>query len=174
MNWFNKIFSAAFVTLILVGCNTIFQTAHYQQQIQEKLNLNKQEAFNKIAFLTFSVSLEDSIKDIYEFKLKEAFFADGQLKKNAFNQRMAIEPYYFYFEVSDENKKSPGLIRIPNPLETAYEYVEETGSLNKKVVKKATGEVSLRFQYGSGSKYLSIYKPQLNSLKLKRIYHAML
>ena len=151
----------------------------FQQQLKnvpsEKLELNKRNnTLNKIAFLTFSITLKDSTKDLYEIRLINTIFAEGALKKADFAEKTVIEPNYLYYQILGENgaKKGDHYERIENPLSQVYEYPSGNGTLAKKTITKSFGELVIRFQYDQTTKSILIFKPDPLSLVLKPIYHA--
>ena len=140
-------------------------------------NLNvagKENAENKILFLTFNITLVDSVSDTHVVSLVYAAFAPGRLHQNAFRSDTSLDPYYLYCEIAGDDKKRTTLLKVQNPLFTVLEYSPEPGILNKKLFVKKSGEISLRFQYTKASKYLTIYKPDSGLRTLKKIYHAQI
>ena len=168
-----SLFPVLFV-LMFGNCSAPLKVQHSSEGLNDKLEINKNgTALNKIVFLTFEVTLVDSINDLYNFKLKNTLFAPGLLKQNKLDDQMAIEPYYFYYQVSGENQKLKTYQKVQNPLQTVYEYAGENG-LNKKLIQKRSGEMIVRFNYNKDSKYISFFKPDNNTKTFKTIYHALL
>lgn len=141
--------------------------------ISDQLNLNG-NVTNKIVFLTFSVRQPDSTKERYAFQLINKVFADGELKKNLFSQQPVIEPYAYYYAVSNDTNEKDQLIKIADPLLMSFEYTEEDGVFRKIQVKKDSGQITIRFQWTPDVKYISVYKPHPRSLTLEKIYNATL
>jgi len=141
--------------------------------ISDQLNLSG-NATNKILFLTFSVRQPDSTKEKYVFQLINKVFADGELKKNYFSQQPVIEPYAYYYAVSNDANDKEQLIKIADPLLMSLEYTEEDGVFRKIQVKKDSGQMTIRFQWSRYAKYISVYKPHPYSLTLEKIYNATL
>ncbi len=142
----------------------------------EKIDLKASEtAGDKIVFLTFRITITDSLNDQYDIKLINKIIADGSLKKNAFSKETVIEPNYLYYQVTggDTKGNDKHFERVENPLARTFEYTSEDGKLAKKTIKTSTGELAIRFQYDQNSKSISIFKPDQQSAKLKPIYHAI-
>lgn len=143
--------------------------------ISDQLNLNMNgNATNKIVFLTFSVRQPDSTRERFAFQLIDKVFADGELKKNLFSQQPVIEPYAYYYAVSNDANEKNQLIKIADPLLMSLEYTEEDGVFRKIQVKKDSGQITIRFQWNRDAKYISVYKPHPHSLTLEKIYNAVL
>jgi len=140
----------------------------------DKLHLVLDEN-KRITFLMFEVFLKDSINDLYSFLLKNKIFAEGTLKGNDFQTVTAIENNYFYFELSNKEGEKSNLIKVDDPLNKIYEHPGEgMHDLGKVILRKNSSEFDIRFQWEAKWKYLSIYKPLGNPLKLKKIYYAKL
>ena len=129
-------------------------------------------AETKIVYLTLHVTLIDSINDTYSFSTLNTQFAEGILKKGNTAQDTDPDPFYFYCEITDGNKKRQDLIKVQNPLRKVYEYSPETGILDKRIFTSKSGEFTVRFQLTANSKFFSIYRPDPASHKLKQIYYA--
>ena len=140
----------------------------------EKLKLNIPEnATDKIVFLTFKISLEDSTTDKHLVTLINSTLAEGKLKIKSFKEPVEIEKNYLYFELSADENGVKNYERVENPLRMVYEYPGEVnGQLAKALIKNKTGDFVIRFQYDSSMKYLLIYKPGIDSLILKPIYRG--
>ena len=142
---------------------------------EEKLALpTAQPGNNKIIFLTLGMTLSDSVLDTYQFTLQNSIIADGKIPRSVFQAGIPLETYQLYCELSDENKKRIELIAVKNPLLEVLEYSAEEGKLEKRIFRKTTGQIYLRFQLSQNIKYLTIYKPQMDLQTLKRIYHAQI
>ncbi|MEO6328061.1 MAG: hypothetical protein ABIO55_03980 [Ginsengibacter sp.] len=159
-----------------MSCSTQHKSQNqFKEQPAEKLNVsNRENAENKIVFLTLQMTLADSLKDTYSFSLTNIIFAEGALGKNLFNNDIPVEPHYLYCEITDERKKRVEVIKVQNPLMKVFEYSADKQTLEKKLFTSNTGELFLRFQFTKISKYLTIYKPQPGSLTLKKIYYAQI
>lgn len=143
--------------------------------VQDKLEITKYgDAGNKIVFLTFKVIQPDTSKEVYDFKLINKIITDGELKKNLFMQEPTIEPFSYYYSVSDNIKQKKELIKIPDPLTMSLEYAGDDGAFHKIRIKKDSGQLTVRFQLSANSKYISIYKPNPDLITLKEIYNASL
>ena len=163
-----------FYVFLNVNCHTTSKIQRSSEEYKERLEINKAgSALNKIVFLTFEVSSADSAKDIYDFKLKNTFFASGALKQATLDIQIPVEPYYFYYRISDENQKTVNYQKVQNPLQTVYEFPGENG-LSKKLIEKKSGELVVRFNYTKDSKYISFLKLDPYTKTLKTIYHALL
>lgn len=172
----NTRFFKTTMIVLLIGCSSQHKSQSQLKDIQmENLNISKGEsAGNKILFITFRMTLTDSVKDTYKFTVINTVFAEGILNKNSFNSDIAAEPYNLYCEISDENKKRLDLLKVQNPLLKVFEYSPDKKTLEKKLFTSNTGELYLRFQFTKNSKYLTIYKPQPNLQILKKIYYAQI
>ena len=160
--------------LIVMSCRTS-KTSKNKKEIPEQLNINQSgKAIDKIVFLTFSVTLQDSIKDVYTIALTNSIIANGVLKKNAVNKETVIEPNYLYVDITDKDQKRTELIKVRDPLMVEYEYPGEDNSLGKRIIRKQTGLLNFRFQFQASSTYISIYKHAPPPVNLKKIYHATL
>lgn len=159
---------------ILLGCSSQNKTVNQSNDTKpDRLHINNREnAENKILFLTLRITLTDSIMDTYKFTLLNAVFAEGTLNKSSFHSEVAIEPFHLYCEITDNSKKRIDLIKVQNPLLKVFEYSPDKETLEKKLFKSTSGEIYLRFQLSNNSKYLTIYKPHPDLRTLKKIYHA--
>lgn len=136
------------------------------------LQLEEGKDINKIIFLTFSISVKDSVKDEYDLHKKDVKYADGILKKAGADLNNA-EPQYLYCELLNGEKERLDIVRVENPLLRVFEYSEEgSNQLQKKAFTAKTGEFVVRFNLNKQTKYLSVYK--LSANQLKKIYHAQL
>ena len=164
------------IILLLTSCSSQHKTQGQFKDVQpEKLNVsNKENAENKIVFLTFQMTLTDSVKDTYTFTVTNTIFAEGILNKKSFNSDIPIEPYYLYCEITDDSKKRVDMIKVQNPLTKVFEYSPDKVALEKKLFTSNTGELYIRFQFNKNSKYLTIYKPQSDLQTLKKIYYAQI
>jgi len=161
---------------LLMGCSSQHKSQSQLRDLpMEKLNVTKGEnTGNKILFITFRMTLTDSIKDTYKFTVVNTIFGEGILNKNSFNSDIPAEPFNLYCEISDENKKRVDLVKVQNPLLKVFEYSPDKKTLEKKLFTSNTGELYLRFQLNKNSKYLTIYKPQPDLRTLKKIYYAQI
>ena len=130
------------------------------------------DSADKIIFLTFKISLEDSLTDRYSFTLISSTLADGSIKKPIFTKPFEVEKNYLYFELSADQKGMKRYEKVENPLQKEVEYPEENGQFGKVLMRKKTGTFTIRFQYTPSLKYLLIDKPGIDSLILKPIYRA--
>lgn len=98
-----------------------------------------------------------------------------RIEKPAFAEETLIEPGYLYYQILSENStgNNKHYERVQNPLAAVYEGPAENGAMAKTTVTKVSGEILIRFQYGEATKSIVIYKPELPSLNLKPIYHAV-
>ncbi|MEP7109670.1 MAG: hypothetical protein ABI760_16870 [Ferruginibacter sp.] len=162
--------------LLLTGCSSLHKSQSQLKEVQAvKLNVsNGENAENKIIFLTFQMTLADSIKDTYTFTVTNTIFAEGILNKNSFISDMPVEPYNLYCEITDDTKKRVDMIKVQNPLLKVFEYSPDKTILEKRLFISNTGELFLRFQLTKNSKYLTIFKPQPDLQTLKKIYYAQI
>ncbi len=164
-----------FFLLLFFSCTTIRKSSSSIFAAPKTLAINKfGEGDNKIAFLTLEVTLKDTAKDIYDFKLVKTVFANGTLSNNSVDEPIVFEPGYFYCAISADDKTTSDYIKVKNPLKMAYEYADEGGQLKQAVILKNKAEVFIRFQYNKNLKYISIYNLPNNSLLLKKIFYATL
>ncbi len=160
--------------LLLISCSVNRKNvSQVDMPRPDKLNVGNEASETKILFLTLNMMQLDSASDTYRFSLVNSVFADGQLLKKSLKEP-SIEPFYLYCEITDDQKKRTDFIKVKNPLLKVVEYSPEIGKLDKKLLVSKTGEIYLRFQFGKRSKYLTIYKPQPDLRKLKKIYHAQI
>jgi hypothetical protein len=129
---------------------------------------------NKIIFLNFLVQLEDSINDKYSFTLTGSRVASGAMKNYATKSETVIEPNYLYVDLSNDKKQSTGYLKVPDPLCTVYEYPSSGGSLEKTVIRKNSGTITIRFPHNKETTGITIYKPETPGNTLKKLYHATL
>jgi hypothetical protein len=173
-----KQLSCLFVLLSLVhhGCHSLSNTQKAGNELPaQQLNLDKSAAENKIVFLTFEVSLVDSAQDSYSFLLKNKTFSEGLLKKSALTTSEPVRSGYLYYHLSSEPSAPKNLVKVQNPLQPTYEFTsEQMGSLERRTLSNKKGNLTIRFQYQKDLKYLTFYKPQTQTLTLKRIYHVEL
>lgn len=164
------------IIIISLSCSSQRKSQNQSNNLKaEKLNVSSREnAENKIVFLTLNMTLLDSVKDTYSFTLTNTIFAEGTLQKKSFNNNISIEPFYLYCEISDESKKRIDMIKVQNPLMKVFEYSPDKTILEKKLFTSTSGELYLRFQFTRNSKYLTIYKPQNDLQTLKKIYYAQI
>lgn len=169
-------FSLTGMIVLLMGCLSQHKSqSQFKDAPVEKLNVStKENAENKIVFLTLQMTRTDSVKDTYTFAVTNTIFAEGSLSKNSFIKDIPVEPYYLYCEITDESKKRVDLIKVQNPLLKVFEYSPDKKTLEKKLFTANTGELYLRFQLTKNSKYLTIYKPQPDLQTLKKIYYAQI
>ena len=161
---------------MFTGCSSQNKSASQPGNTKtDRLNVSKREnAENKILFLTLGITLTDSARDTYQFTLINAVFGDGILNKSSFKNDENFEPYHLYCEITDANKKRVDFIKVKNPLLKVFEYSPNKERLEKKLFTSKTGELYLRFQFNKHSKFLAIYKPQPDLRTLKKIYHAQI
>jgi hypothetical protein len=173
-----KQLSCLFVLLSLVhhGCHSHSNIQKAGNELPaQKLNLDKSAVENKIVFLTFEVSLVDSAQDSYSFLLKNKTFSEGILKKSALTTSEPVQSGYLYYQLSSAPSTPKNLVKVQNPLQPTYEFTsEQTGSLERRTISNKRGTLTIRFQYQKELKYLTFYKPQTQTLTLKRVYHAEL
>lgn len=166
----------------LLGAVTCFWFCHSPLKSQNSngvtspgLALNKNgDALNKIVFLTFEVTLVDSVKDEYSFSLLHKNFSVGTLKKDLSLNDERKDDAYLYYGFEGAADKPNKQYKVLNPLVLTLEYPEDNGALNKKTVYKKKGELTIRFQYEQNLKSISIFKVKPGSLTLKKIYDATL
>lgn len=169
------IFCGIYSCIMLNSCVTSNNNHHQKNETIDKLNIsNRENAENKIIFLTLNVTVADSIQDTYNFKVVNTVLADGSLKKGSLPDQQVLEQNYFYCEIADENKKRQELIKVQNPLLKVYEYSPNKEVLEKIVFKNMTGDFTIRFQFNKNSKYLTIYKLQPDLRTLKKVYYAQI
>ncbi len=172
---FAKFYFSSIIIMALSGCSPGLKSQSGGSKINEQLNLEKNtNLINRIAFLTFEITMTDSIADLYTISLKKSIFADGLLKKSEAGIGISPEPNYLYYQLTKENKQGDSFEKVQNPLFMIYEYPGDNGSLNKQAVRKKSGEFVIRFQYEKALKFISFFKPSTNSKSLKKIYHASL
>lgn len=172
----NTLFFRTIAILLLMSCSSQHKSqSQFKDVPVEKINVsNRENAENKIIFLTLRMTLTDSVKDTYKFTITNTILANGILNKNSFLTDIAIEPYNLYCEITDDSKKRVDLIKVQNPLSKVFEYSPDKQKLEKKLFTSYSGELYLRFQFTKNSKYLSIYKPATGLRTLKKIYHAQM
>jgi hypothetical protein len=172
---FSKFGLLLLTTGLLVCCHAPLKSQDRSFKPNEDLNLNRNgEALDKIAFLTFEVTLTDSVKDEYQFKLVKTFFTNGSLKKGIATANEVKEPRYLYYQIDGGSAKQEDYSKVPDPLKMVYEFPGENGALNKKTFVNKKGELIIRFQYEKTTKAISIFKMEPNTLTLKKVYNATL
>lgn len=166
------------IVILLSGCRTTNKPTSLKQNNSQvdRIGLSAdKKADHKIVYLSFDISLTDSIYDEYSVKIKNKILAEGVLKKSVFRESLVIEKGYLYYELSPgDSSSSNRLQKIQNPLLKTYEYPGEDGTLNKQTFPSSRGVLTIRFQYENSLKSISIYKPDKNSISLKKIYYALL
>ena len=166
-----------FIIFVSDGCITLkkstTQTNKRGQDLKTvHLKLEENRGVNKIVFLTFSISVKDSVKDEYDLRMTDVKYADGTMKK-ANAEMNSAEARYLYCEFLNEEKETMDIIRVDNPLLRVFEYTNEgSNQLLKKAFASKVGEFVIRFNLNKQTKYLSVYKISAN--KLKKIYYAQL
>ena len=166
-----------FIILLCDGCNASKRSAaetnsRGQGLKTADLKLEENRGVNKIVFLSFFISVKDSVKDEYDLRMTDVRYADGTMKKA--NAAMnSTEPQYLYCELLNGEKETLDIVRVENPLFRVFEYSNEgSNQLQKKAFTAKVGEFVIRFNLNKQTKYLSVYKISAN--KLKKIYYAQL
>lgn len=163
------------ITLALISCSSSRSNKASANRVDEQLSFSKREDVNnKIAFLTFEITMLDSASDSYQVKLIKSVFADGQLKSVKPETTQIFEPNYIYYQLSKKNQVAEGYDKVLNPLYMIYEYPADNGALNKTLIKKQKGEFVIRIQYQKEQDSISFYIPDIKTKSLKQIYHATL
>ena len=161
------------VLLQLMACSSSNKLSNSKSEIIPTLNLDLKDN-SKIAFLTFNMSLLDSIKDTYSFTLVNKICSKGVLKKQFYTDEVLIEKNYLYIQCSNTEGQVSKWIKVNDPLNMVYEYpASENNDLGKAVFASKQGILTFRFQCDSSYNFLSIYKPTTD-LQLKKIYYAAL
>lgn len=166
------------VIFILLGCkspNKLHQQSRDEVASQLHVLNDSYANENKIVFLNFEITEIDSIREEYSFKLINKIYADGILKKSPFAVATSFEKNYLYCEISSAEKQRLDFVKTEDPLNKIYEYPGDDKGLGKQLIKAQKGNFSIRFQYNSNMKYLTIYKLGNNNYDtLKTLYHAVL
>ncbi len=175
---------ARFIPLLImglvVGCHPANKLKKSNKDdLAEPLNvlheIKDKTAGSKIVFLTFEITETDSTKEAYNFRLINKIFSNGTLKKSPFPSIPAYEQNHFYCELSSADNQRIGLIKTDDPLNRVFEFPGEEKDLGKQVIRRPSGQFTIRFQFDKNIKFLSIFKLSNNNPKLlKKIYYAAL
>ncbi len=169
----NPVFALLLVTCCF-GCTPRQISQNKMTRPLEDLQINKDnQALNKIVFLTFEVSLIDSAREEYGFRLINKTFSTGTLKKETKSNLGPTGRGFLYYTL-DENNNKPIFAKVPDPLEMLVEYPGENQSMEKKTFYRNKGEITIRFQFEKNAKTISIFKVSRNSQTLKKVYYANL
>jgi hypothetical protein len=163
--------------LVTASCSTPAKTSREKKDTAKDLNLDfSGDHNNKIVFLTFNVHLEDSLKDLYTFSLKNSVVKDGILKDRHIVEDVVIESNYLYIGFTKDKQPGKRLIKVRDPLSSEFEYATgENKTLIKKIIRKREGVLTIRLQLDPLNNDLFIYKPiPYPGRTLKEIYHARL
>jgi hypothetical protein len=159
--------------LLFSGCRTAQQKGIRMSVVTDRLQLNVGESENKIIFLTYEVSLADSITDVYAFRFLKSTAVDGNLKNILSKEKQPFDPTYLYVQF-DENEVLKQYLKVHDPLKMQLEYPGENSSLEKRTFINKKGEITIRFLLTGKLKTISIFKVQPITLQLKKVYHASL
>ena len=176
-SYLNISFFLIVIIFVCDGCNSIKESATQTNNRGKglkivPLKLDENRVVNKIVFLTFSISVKDSMNDEYDLRMTNVKYADGTMKK-ANAEMNSAEEQYLYCEFLNGEKETMDIIRVDNPLFRVFEYTNEgSNQLQKKAFASKVGEFVIRFNLNKQTKYLSVYKISAN--KLKKIYYAQL
>ena len=112
----------------------------------------------------FIGSLEINKKENdYSFKIKNPKILDGFVKENHDNL-FARKENNFLCYILNENKEIIDSLGIGNPLEMKYEYNNEHGEIQSKMVNVVKNEIIIRFQFLNEMKYINISKTEENGV----------
>jgi hypothetical protein len=168
-----SISSLIFIFFLACAAPKQLNTSH-----KEKLNIQNlrlpDSAREKIVFLGFDISVYDSGSEQYDIALKSIISAAGRLKEPAFGNDIPIERNYLYFQLEGNDGTKSEVVKLHHPLHMIYEHPGDNNTIEKTVIHSNKGELSVRFQWKSDYRFLSIYDVQRDSLTLKKIYYATL
>ena len=165
------------IMVVLMACGTAGKTGSRTSGKKEQivsLNTGANEEDGKIVFLTFKVAWQDSLNERYRFSLLDRKLIDGTLKRPSFRDlsNVDLEPYYFYCELLDDKLQVVDMIKIEDPLKTAYEYIGEDDGFAKAVVRKSEGDFTIRFNASKKLSRLRIWHLSEFSDQKKQLYEA--
>ena len=162
-----------FIILLFSSCGTALQKGNQTAPSTDRININTGEGENKIVFLTYEVTLADSIADVYALRLLQSTAVNGNLKNILSSEKSPFDPTYLYVQF-DETEGLKQYLKVHDPLKMQLEYPGENSSLEKRTFINKKGEITIRFPYFGRLKTISIFKVQPITLQLKRVYHASL
>lgn len=173
---YKYLFPACMLLLLLTGnaCKSPAAMAGWKGTTNQ-LKISD-DAAGRIAFLTFVLTATDTIRPQYQCRLSQRYFAAGTLKTTLFRETLPIEPNYLYFRLYDSRGRLLQEFREPDPLSTSYEFPgdEHGAAMQRAVIRKKSGELTVRLQVSPVTRYLAIARQPEDFPTLKTIYYAEL
>jgi len=141
-----QLFSLCIIGLF-IACSTPKNNTQDTPQLPEYQANNPQ-----ILFYNILLSKKNKAEPI---KVADRIISKGKLKED-YGINSPYGPYQLLCSFLDKDKNILKQTAVDNPLNRRYEYTDDDGQLNSKVMEKEEGKLSLRVQLSEGMHYLKI------------------
>ncbi len=118
---------------------------------------------NKNQILFFNLTIKRPNKDSQaKIELVNTIVSEGKIKRD-YPQKTEYRPMHLLCSFLDENQVIIKQTTIKNPLHRRYEFENEEGQMESKIVESNEGQISLRTQLTEGIRFLRVDEIDSNS-----------